>query len=157
MIWAQANGRVIGRDGTMPWHLPEDLKRFRETTMGSVVVMGRRTWESFPDAYRPLPGRENVVLTSSALDGAITFSRIEDVLASYDDFWVIGGAAVYAAFLPVASAIHLTQIDLDTDGDTFAPELGPEWEQVSCEAHTSSNGLEYRFIELTRRRVASPA
>ena len=157
MIWAQANNRVIGKDGTMPWHLPEDLKRFRDTTMGAVVVMGRRTWESFSDAYRPLPGRENVVLTSSPLDGVRTVSSIPEVLAAYDDFWVIGGAALYDAFLPLAAEIHLTQIDLDTPGDTFAPELGPEWEQTSREAHTSAKGLRYAFLLLTRRRVPSQA
>jgi dihydrofolate reductase len=131
------------------------MKRFRDTTMGSVVVMGRRTWESFPDAYRPLPGRDNVVLSSSPVEGAVTCGDIEDVLAAHDDFWVIGGAAVYEAFLPLASEIHLTQIDLDTDGDTFAPELGPEWEQTSCEAHTAAGGEQYQFIRLTRRQVAS--
>lgn len=83
-------------------------------------------------------------------------ASVEQVLAAYDDVWVIGGAAVYSAFLPLASEIHLTEIELDVEGDVFAPELAPAWEQASTEAHTAANGLEYRFSQLTRRRVASP-
>ncbi|MCU1587576.1 MAG: folA [Frankiales bacterium] len=157
MIWAQAHGRVIGRDGSIPWHLPEDLAHFRALTMGSVVVMGRRTWDSLPHAYRPLPGRENVVLTSRPVEGVRCFATADEVLAAYDDFWVIGGAAVYAAFLPHADEVQVTEVDLDTPGDTFAPELAAEWQTQSDEPGVSAGGLRYRFLQMTRRRVASPA
>ncbi len=157
MIWAQAHGRVIGRDGSMPWHLPEDLAHFRELTMGSVVVMGRRTWDGLPDRFKPLPGRENVVLTSRPIEGVSCFGSVADVLATHDDFWVIGGAAAYAAFLPHAAELQVTEIDLDTPGDTFAPELSAEWETQSDEPGVSTNGLRYRFLRLARREVASPA
>jgi dihydrofolate reductase len=158
LIWAQGRHRVIGMDGTIPWHLPEDMARFRQLTMGGVCVMGRRTWDSLPDAFRPLPGRENAVLTSSSLplEGARVFASVTDVLASYQDLWVIGGAAVYAAFLPFASEIHLTELDLDVPGDTFAPELSAEWACAEAESHTSASGIGYAFKRL-ERAVASPA
>jgi dihydrofolate reductase len=157
MIWAQNKDRVIGRDGTIPWQLPEDLARFRRLTMGSVVVMGRRTWESLPEAFRPLPGRENVVLTSSELEGPVVLRSVSDVLDRYDDFWVIGGAGVYQAFLPLADEIALTEVDVDVTGDVLAPELDDDWDVVSHEDGTSASGLRYCFQQLVRRRVPSAA
>jgi dihydrofolate reductase len=124
--------------------------------MGSVVVMGRRTWDSLPDAFKPLPGRENVVLTSTPIEGVRCFASAEAVVEAFADFWVIGGAAVYEAFLPLATEIHLTEVELDVLGDVFAPELPAEWERTSGETLTSAEGLEYRFLQLTRRQVASP-
>src|SRR5690242_8689989 len=100
MVWAQARGGLLGADGHLPWHLPEDLRLFKSLTMGSTVVMGRRTWESLPANVRPLPGRRNVVL-STGLDGddaGVEVARSADeVLAAHDDFWVIGGRGVYSA------------------------------------------------------------
>jgi dihydrofolate reductase len=159
MIWAQSRNRVIGAGGSIPWHLPEDLAHFRRTTLGSVCVMGRRTWDSLPPAFKPLPGRDCVVLTSSAepIEGARTAADVTEVLSSYDDFWVIGGAAVYAAFLPHAAEIELTEVDIDVPGDVLAPELTAEWERVSTEAHMSSTGIRYAFTRLRRTQVASPA
>lgn len=158
LIWAQSRNRVIGHEGSIPWHLPEDLAHFRRTTMGSVCVMGRRTWDSLPSAFKPLPGRDNVVLTSSPepIDGAHTAASVAEVLSTYDDFWVIGGAAVYAAFLSVASEIALTEIDVDLPGDAFAPELPAHWECLSSESHVSSAGVPYAFKRLRNRAVASP-
>jgi dihydrofolate reductase len=106
MIWAQARGGVLGADGALPWHLPEDLRLFRSLTTGCTVVMGRRTWASLPPAVRPLPGRRNVVLSSTLAAGDVeaeVAGSVPDVLARYDDVWVIGGGGVYAAFLPFAS------------------------------------------------------
>ncbi len=126
MVWAQARERVIGADGGLPWHLPEDLALFRRLTMGATVVMGRRTWESLPDRFRPLPGRTNVVLTSDAhwsADGAHPAASVEQVLAEHESFWVIGGGAVYEAFQPHASRIVVTEVDADVAGDTWAPAL----------------------------------
>ena len=155
MIWSQSRNRVIGAHGTIPWHLPEDLAYFRRTTMGSVVVMGRRTWESLPAAFRPLPGRDNVVLTGATLHGARTATSVTEVMAAYDDFWVIGGAAVYEAFLPHAAEISVTELGIDVEGDAHAPELNDDWECVSREAHVSQGGIPYEFQQLRRRRVAS--
>ena len=92
LIWAQARNGVIGADGALPWRLPEDLALFRELTTGSTVVMGRRTWESLPERFRPLPGRTNVVLTSDpgwSADGARTAASVEQALAEHESLWVI--------------------------------------------------------------------
>ena len=155
LIWAQARGGVIGRDGALPWHLPEDMAHFRAVTTGSTVVMGRRTWDSLPPRFRPLPGRRNVVLTrdrSWSADGASVVNDLEAALGP-DDVWVIGGAEVYREALPYAERVVRTEVDLDVpDGDAFAPPLGPEWvaAERGAEWHTSSTGLRYRVVNLTR-------
>ena len=134
LIWAQARNGVIGADGGLPWHLPEDLKLFREITMGATVVMGRRTWESLPERFRPLPGRANVVLTSDptwATDGARRAGSVAEVLDEHASVWVIGGGAVYAAFLLHADRLVVTDVDLDVDGDTWAPRLDEGWTRTS--------------------------
>jgi dihydrofolate reductase len=134
LIWAQARDGVIGADGGLPWHLPEDLKLFREITTGNTVVMGRRTWESLPERFRPLPGRTNVVLTSDATwkaDGARRASSVGEALAEGRPLWVIGGGAVYAAFLPHADRLVVTDVDLDVAGDTWAPRLDEGWTRTS--------------------------
>ena len=128
MVWAQAADGVIGAGGALPWHLPEDLRLFRALTTGATVVMGRRTWESLPPRFRPLPGRRNVVLTSApALPGAEVVSSVAEALALDGDLWVIGGGAVYAAFLPHADEVVVTEVDASPAGDTWAPALGPGW------------------------------
>jgi dihydrofolate reductase len=162
LIWAQARGGVIGAAGALPWHLPEDMKQFRERTTGSTVVMGRRTWESLPERFRPLPGRTNVVLTSDpawSADGARRAGSVADVLAGHDPLWVIGGGAVYAAFLPHADRLVVTDVDLDVAGDTWAPAIGPEWHRASRTPEegwaTSSSGLRYAVSEYARGPVGS--
>ncbi|MGY1644504.1 dihydrofolate reductase [Geodermatophilus sp. SYSU D00703] len=158
LIWAQAPGGVIGADGALPWHLPEDLGLFRALTTGSTVVMGRRTWESLPGRFRPLPGRTNVVLTTDpswAADGARRAGSVEEVLGDGGDLWVIGGGRVYAAFLPHADRLVVTDVDTQVDGDTWAPAPGPEWRQVSRDPaegwSTSVTGLRYAVSEYRRR------
>ncbi|PZA23290.1 dihydrofolate reductase, partial [Modestobacter versicolor] len=130
MVWAQTAEGVIGADGALPWHLPEDLRLFRALTTGGTVVMGRRTWESLPPRFRPLPGRRNVVL-SSTLDpaeaGVQVARSVADVLALTGDLWVIGGGGVYAAFLPHATEVVVTEVDADVAGDTWAPPLDAGW------------------------------
>jgi dihydrofolate reductase len=153
MIWAEARGGVIGNDGGIPWRLPGEQAMFKRRTMGSTVVMGRATWESLPARVRPLPGRRNVVLTRTpgwSAEGAETAASVADVLSRYDDVWVIGGAAVYAAFLPHADEIVRTEIDLTVPGDTWAPELGDGWRCVPGEWQTAENGVRYRVAEHTR-------
>jgi dihydrofolate reductase len=159
LVWAQARGGVIGADGRLPWHLPEDLRLFRELTTGSTVVMGRRTWESLPERFRPLPGRRNVVLTTDdswAADGAERAGDVAQLLARGDagDVWVIGGGRVYAAFLPHADRVVVTDVDTAVEGDTWAPALGPGWARVSRSPGTgwatSTTGLRYAVSEYAR-------
>jgi dihydrofolate reductase len=160
LVWAQAAGGVIGSGGALPWHLPEDLRLFKALTLDSTVVMGRRTWESLPPRFRPLPGRRNVVL-SRTLGGlgadAAVLPSAEAVLAEHPDVWVIGGGEVYAAFLPHADETVVTEVGAEFPGDTWAPALGGDWElgqQVPEEEWlTSSSGLRYR-VAWWRRRTA---
>lgn len=157
LIWAQARRRVIGAGGGIPWRVPGEQALFRQRTAGSTVVMGRATWDSLPARVRPLPGRRNVVLTRTpgwSADGAEVAGSVAEVLERFDDVWVIGGAAVYAAFLPHADLVVRTEIDLDVDGDTFAPELGPDWQPGpdAGDWQTATNGLRYRVIEYVRAR-----
>lgn len=162
LIWAQARGGAIGAGGALPWHLPEDLALFRRLTTGSTVVMGRRTWESLPDRFRPLPGRTNVVLTRDpawSAAGAVRAGSVAEVLAAHERLWVIGGGAVYAAFLPHADRLVVTDVDLeDTDlevaADTWAPPIGPGWtlaERTPATGwSTSSSGLRYAVSTYVR-------
>ena len=153
MIWAEARGGVIGADGGIPWRLPGEQAMFKQRTTGSTVVMGRATWESLPPRVRPLPGRRNVVLTRTpgwSADGAETAGSVAEVLARHDDLWVIGGAAVYAAFLPVAGLIVRTEVDLDVDGDTVAPVLGDDWRAAPSGWRTTDDGVRWRVVEYVR-------
>ena len=161
LIWAQARDGVIGASGGLPWHLPEDLKLFRSLTTGSTVVMGRRTWESLPERFRPLPGRTNVVLTSDpawSAEGARRAGSVSEVLAAGEPVWVIGGGAVYSAFLPHAQRLVVTDVDVAVDGDTWAPAIGSEWRPVTRTPEqgwslSSSSGLRYAVTEYTRGSV----
>ncbi|MCV7347941.1 dihydrofolate reductase [Mycolicibacterium rhodesiae] len=154
LIWAQSTSGVIGRDGGIPWRLPEDLARFKELTMGHTVVMGRRTWESLPGSVRPLPGRKNVVLTRQAdymADGATVVSALDDV--PDDDMWVIGGAEVYHLALPLATHCEVTEVEIDLrleDEDALAPVLDESWVGTSGDWQTSTSGLRYRFHSYQR-------
>ncbi|WP_370962743.1 dihydrofolate reductase [Amycolatopsis sp. cg9] len=146
LIWAQAANGVIGRDGGLPWHLPEDLRHFRSVTKGAAVLMGRRTWESLPPRFRPLPGRRNLVLSRTPQEEAETFPSLASALSAVPgDVWVIGGAAVYAAALPVADRIVVTELREPFEGDTYAPEVGRPAESAG-EWLESSTGLHYRFL-----------
>ncbi|WP_314149751.1 dihydrofolate reductase [uncultured Leifsonia sp.] len=155
LIWAQANERVIGAGGTMPWHLPEDLRHFRELTDGDPVIMGRRTWESLPERFRPLPGRENVVVTRQAgfdAPGATVVHTLDDALAGRGDgtVWIMGGAELYRQTLAIADRVEVTEIDLDVDGDTIAPALGDGWTANAGDWQDAANGMRYRFVRYLR-------
>ncbi|MFI5491243.1 dihydrofolate reductase [Actinoplanes sp. NPDC051859] len=153
MIWAEARGGVIGANGDIPWHVPGEQKIFKDFTMGTTVVMGRTTWDSLPAKVRPLPGRTNVVLTrqpSWSAPGAQVVGSVQELLDSHDDFWVIGGQSVYTALLPHAGHLVRTRIDLDAAGDTYAPELGPQWQVTATgDWQTAPTGVRYRVEELT--------
>jgi dihydrofolate reductase len=155
LIWAQSTSGVIGRDGTIPWRLPEDQARFKGLTMDHTVVMGRLTWESLPAKVRPLPGRRNVVVTRQAdymADGAEVVTALDDALTG-DENWVIGGEQIYALALPIATRCEVTEVDTDLprqDGDAVAPVLDEAWVGATGEWLTSSSGLRYRFYSYRR-------
>jgi dihydrofolate reductase len=153
LIWAEAHDRVIGAHGGIPWRIPGEQAMFKQRTTGSTVVMGRATWESLPPARRPLPGRRNVVLSRDpgfTAEGAEVAGSVDEVLAKYDDVWVIGGAGVYAAFLPYASLVVRTEIDLAVDGDTYAPALGDDWLSRPGDWQVAESGQRYRVVEHVR-------
>jgi dihydrofolate reductase len=157
--WAQAANGVIGRDGALPWHLPEDMAHFRTLTAGATVVMGRRTWDSLPARFRPLPGRRNVVLTRDRTwraDGAEVAHEVADALAADGDVWVMGGAEIYAATLPFADLAVITELREQFAGDTHAPALDTTWTVSGTDPadgwHESTTGLHYRFRTLRRSR-----
>ncbi|WP_200849199.1 dihydrofolate reductase [Curtobacterium sp. 18060] len=160
MVWARSTDGVIGADGGMPWHVPEDLAHFKQVTGDATVLMGRRTWESLPERFRPLPGRRNVVLTRDAswtADGAEVEHDLRAALDCADGaaspVWVIGGGQVYAAALDRADRVSETVIDVDVPGDTVAPTLGESagW-TLTDEGpwQVSRTGTRYRFLEWRR-------
>ena len=156
LIAALDRNRLIGAGGQIPWRLPADLRYFKATTMGKPVVMGRKTHESIG---RPLPGRENIVLTRRPdyrAPGCTVVHSIAAALAAAGDapeLMVIGGSTVYGAFLPMADRLYLTYIDAAFDGDTYFPPFDREAWQVACEeAHSpdARNPYPYRFVVLER-------
>jgi dihydrofolate reductase len=157
LIYARAANGVIGKDNALPWHLPEDLAHFKRTTLGSPVIMGRKTWDSLPPRFRPLPGRRNIVLTRDAAwqaEGAQRAGSVAEAVAACGDAteaWVIGGAEVYRQALPHARRVVVTEIARDFDGDALAPALGPEWIETAREAHTAANGLPFAFVTFERK------
>ena len=151
LIWAQAANGVIGNRGSIPWHLPEDLALFRRLTTGTTVLMGRRTWDSLPVRFRPLPQRRNLVLTGQpgwSAEGAEVVHSLDEVPDGAEPVWVIGGADVYALALPRAGRAVVTEIDHAYEGDRFAPALSERWRPVSVDPeqgwHVSTTGLRYR-------------
>ena len=159
LIYAQARHGVIGHHNALPWHLPEDMAHFKRHTQGCPVVMGRRTWDSLPPRFRPLPGRLNAVLTRDENwheNGAQRFFSLEsalDNLKNHPDVWVIGGAQIYAQALPLAQRVVVTEIDAEFEGDAFAPTLGPEWHETSRERHMAANGLAHSFVTYLKSNV----
>jgi dihydrofolate reductase len=158
LVAALARGGVIGRDNSIPWRIPEDVARFREVTTGHPVVMGRRTWDSIPARFRPLPGRRNIVVTRNGRwygDGAERVGSLEEAVALAGDVpevFVIGGAELYASALPFADELLLTEIDAEFAGDTVFPEVDPAvFEEVEREPHVSGNGMPFAFVRYVRR------
>ena len=155
LIWAQSTSGVIGRDGGIPWRLPEDQARFKQLTMGHTVVMGRLTWESLPAKVRPLPGRRNVVVTRQAdymADGADVVTTLDDAVTG-DESWVIGGGQIYALALPIATRCEVTEVEIALprqDADAVAPVLDETWIGTTGEWLTSRSGLRYRFYSYHR-------
>jgi dihydrofolate reductase len=160
MIFARAANGVIGKDNAMPWHLPEDLAHFKRLTQGWPVIMGRKTWDSLPPRFRPLPGRTNVVITRQPGwndAGAQTAASLTDALmqcSQSEEVWVIGGAQIYAQAEPLADRIEVTEIDHHFEGDAFAPALGPQWTATAREEHVAASGLKFSFVTYRKSEAA---
>ena len=158
MIFARSANGVIGKNNTIPWHLPEDMARFKRLTQGWPVIMGRKTWDSLPAKFRPLPNRTNVVITRQrgwAERGAEVASSLSDAVSlcgSAQEVWVIGGAQIYAAAEALAQRIEVTEIAHDFEGDAFAPALGAQWVEAARENHVSSAGLNFSFITYNKHQ-----
>jgi len=156
LIYAKSRNGVIGKDGQLPWELPEDLAHFKRSTLGCPVIMGRRTWESLPQRQRPLPGRRNVIVSRTMLQapvGAELARSLEEavrLVAPASPAWVIGGAQLFTEALPLAGAAVVTEIDCHVDGDTFAPAFGPGWLEVSRQRYESGRGLRYDIVRYER-------
>jgi dihydrofolate reductase len=156
IVVAYARNRVIGRDGDLPWHLPSDLRRFKELTNGHAVVMGRRTFESLPPAVRPLPGRRNLVLSTHAdyePEGAEVFGQLNRALDATDrECFVIGGEQTYRHALSLATRVLATEVEADVEGDTYFPCLATdEWRLAEQSSPLSENGHSFRFQTYERR------
>ena len=156
IIVAMARNRVIGANHAIPWHLPAELKMFKAITMGHHIIMGRTTWESIG---RLLPGRTTVIVTRQrdyCVPGAVTADSLDAALAACrndDEVFVIGGAQLYAAALPRADRIYLTQVDADIDGDTLMPQFDlAQWREHSAQAFSAdaSNPYDYRLTVYDR-------
>jgi dihydrofolate reductase len=156
LIYARAANGVIGVNGTLPWHLPEDLAHFKRTTLGCPVIMGRKTWDSLPPKFRPLPGRANIVITrqeSWSESGAQPAQSLHSALQlceQHSDVWVIGGAQLYALAEPLAHTAVVTEIEQDFAGDAFAPTLGSDWAETARERHVAASGMAFSFVTYTR-------
>ncbi len=150
LVAAVAANGVIGRDGRLPWHLPEDLKHFKRLTLGHPVIMGRKTWESLSG---PLPGRDNIVVTRTAgyeAPGAAVASSLEAALvlcAGEPVVFVTGGEGLFAEAMPVASGLVLTEIHRDFEGDTRFPHFDrSRWRESQRERHTAADGTKFDFV-----------
>lgn len=156
LISAMSQNRVIGKNGQLPWHLPADLKHFKEKTVGKPIIMGRKTFDSIKN---PLPGRHNIVLTRDQRFeplGCTIVSTVEkalEVAGDVEEIMIVGGETIYRLFLPKATRIYLTVIEQDFEGDTYFPEWGQHWKIVSVEKHEpdEKNPYHYQFILLERK------
>nr|AIA19035.1 Dihydrofolate reductase [uncultured bacterium] len=158
-IAAFGKNRALGKDNDLLWHIPDDLKRFKELTSGHPVIMGRKTWESLPEKFRPLPGRTNVVVTRQvgyAADGAIVVDGLSDAFLTAQDTpgaeetFIIGGAQIYAEALPYTTRLYLTVIDDGKEADVFFPEYETEFTKIISNESREWNGLKYRWVTLER-------
>jgi dihydrofolate reductase len=161
LVLARARNGVIGNNGALPWHLPDDLKRFKRMTVGKPVIMGRKTFESIG---KPLPGRHNIVLTRDAgwrAEGVTIVPNLAEAVAAAgldpraraDGIMVIGGAQIYAQALPSATRIELTEVDAEPEGDTVMPAFDPaRWHETARETHPATDGQPgFAFVTLNRR------
>lgn len=157
-VLARADNGVIGDRGSIPWRISEDLKRFKAITLGKPIVMGRKTWDSFPK--KPLPGRTNIVITRDPnwrADGAVAVTSLDEALKRAesekpDEIAVIGGAEIWKLALLRANRIHLTEVHIDARGDVSMAAFDPaHWRETRREDHATPDGLRYSYVTLERR------
>jgi dihydrofolate reductase len=157
LIVAVARNGVIGADNRLPWRLSADLRRFKALTTGNAVIMGRKTWESLPEKFRPLPDRVNIVVTRDAgyrAAGATVVHSLPQALAAAGEraAFVIGGAEIYSQALPLATRLEVTEVDADIAGDAFFPPIDRDhWEEVARAPQPPENGLGFAFVSYARR------
>lgn len=157
LIAAVAANRAIGRNNQLLWHLPEDMRHFRDTTRGKPVIMGRKTWESLPPPFRPLPGRRNIVVTRNpaySAPGAELAHSLEEALTACPpdiECFVIGGAELYRQALPLAQRLYLTEVADTPAADTFFPALPQgEWRGISRQPVSTQNSPDFAFVTYER-------
>lgn len=149
LIVAKSKNNIIGNKGKIPWHIPNDLKRFKNLTTDNVVIMGRKTYESLPEEYKPLPNRINIIISkdkSYSVKNCLVFNKIEKALrkAGTDkEIFIIGGGEIYKEGIKYADKIYVTEVDGDFTGDTYFPELTEQWKEINREEKEG-----YRFIDL---------
>lgn len=152
LVVAVAQNGVIGREGAIPWHISDDLKRFKALTLGHAVVMGRKTWDSLP--RKPLPGRVNIVVTRQKdwqAQGATVVHSLDDALAGASGpVMVIGGAEIYRRALPLATRVELTEVHKDFEGDARFTWDRSVWKETAREGRVTPDGLRYSYVTLTR-------
>jgi dihydrofolate reductase len=152
LVVAIADNGVIGKDGGIPWHISDDMKRFKALTLGHTIVMGRKTWDSLP--RKPLPGRINVVITRQnnwRAEGAVTASSLDQATTGTSGtMMVIGGAEIYQRALPLASRIELTEVHKDFEGDARFVLDRSGWHETAREDRVTPDGLGYSYVTLTR-------
>ena len=152
IVAAISKNNCIGKNGELPWNIPKDMKRVKELTVGKKVIMGRRTWESIPEKYRPLPNRKNIVITSDAdyplPDGVERYATVEDAVNAHTDEEIVGfgGQRIFEAMLPLADTLYITHVDQIVEGgDAFFPAINPEvWKEVEREKHEGFIFVVYR-------------
>ncbi len=159
LIAAIGKGRELGKNGKLLWHLPDDMRRFKELTTGHPVIMGRKTWESLPERFRPLPGRTNIVVTRQAnyeAAGAVVVDSFENARVAAacakgaGETFVIGGGELYATALPYASRLYLTLVDATAEADTFFPPYEDIFIKKVSEESCELNDLHYRWVTLVK-------
>ena len=166
IIAAASKNLVIGKDNDLPWNLPSDLKSFKTITQGSFVIMGRKCWESIPSKFRPLPNRENIVLTRDKTykaEGAVVFNDIESIKKSYDllpikfdmiEHFVIGGSEIYKEFLPISQRLYFTEVLTEIEGDTYLKGFNPEdWWLTNMSEVLEENGFKFIFKEYIKKSL----
>lgn len=166
LIYARARNGVIGAQDTLPWHLPQDLAHFKRLTAGAPVMMGRKTWDSLPPRFKPLPGRTNIVVTRQRdwrSEGALAVDSLEwgcalcaGMAPAPDELWVIGGAQLFAAALPLATRAIVTELERDYEGDVFAPELPDYWHETARASHVADDGMRFAFVTYESASGANP-
>ena len=151
LLAACSKNRVIGIDNKLPWHLPEDLKRFKKLTSGKAILMGRKTYESI--GSKPLPNRTNIVLTKDktfSSNGALVYNNLDEALPIFSDIIIVGGSEIYKQTLSIADVIELTLIDKDFEGDSYFPEINDKFVEEKRESYNNGE-FDYHFITYKRR------